>query len=149
MDFRFKRCTHGNKGFTLLELMIILAVLAVVITIAVPILTSSKKRANEISAIVSLRVICKSEIEHRNRYGTYTTLANLESRGLIDSTFTDAMKSGYLFFEAAVPNLDYWAIRAIPTDPGVSGDRFFYVNASGVIRVRDGAVAGPTDSPVD
>ena len=139
----------GIRGFTLLELMIVVAVLAIVIAIAVPGFMNSKKRANETSAIVSLKNMCLAQTQYRVRFGSFGTLANLTASALMDSSFMDSEKSGYLFAPSGVVNRSRWAATAEPVTPGASGDRYFYADHSGVVRFKDGSPAGPTDPAVD
>ena len=66
----------AQQGFTLIELMIVVAIIAVIAAIAIPSLLGAKKSANEASAISSLRTVCTVCEQFRNRNGTYpATLA--------------------------------------------------------------------------
>lgn len=129
-----------NKGFTLIELMIVVAIIAVIAAIAIPSLLGAKKSANEASAISSLRTVCTVCEQFRNRNGTYpATLAALGAAGLVDNTLATGTKSGYTFGQAGNPgnlagNAATWSCFAVPTNAGTTGDRQFQINQTGVLQ---------------
>ncbi len=142
----------GNRtrsGFTLIELMLVVAVIAILMAMAIPAFYSSRKHANEVSAIASLRAFSTSENVYRLRYGAYATLPDMIAANCVDDSYSDGVKSGYIFTTEGVPDKVGWAIDARPVVAGVTGDRSFYVDDSGVIRYKEGAGAGPGDEPVD
>jgi prepilin-type N-terminal cleavage/methylation domain-containing protein len=141
--------TARNRAFTLLELMLVVAVLAIIIAMAIPGYLNSKKQANETSAIASLKNITLAQTQYRVRFGVYATLANLTASELVDSSFMDSEKSGYQFTPNGVATRGRWGINADPLTPGVSGNRYFYADHTGVIRFKLGGQAGSTDSAVD
>jgi len=133
-------------GFTLLELMLVVTLISIILTIAIPGFMSSRKYANEASAISSLRSISSVQNIYRIRFGTFGSMMDLTSSGFVDNAFADGERSGYAFSSSNLPSSYNWAISAQPINPGVTGDRWFYVDESGVIRSRDGAAATTTDS---
>ena len=141
-----------NKGFTLIELMIVVAIIAIIAAIAIPSLLGAKKSANEASAISSLRTICTTCEQYRNRHGSYpNALANLgpAGDGLIDGVLANGAKSGYTFGFNSNPANDTWSCTADPTTPGTTGDRYFFVDQSGVIRWNGAAQAGAGDPALE
>src|ERR1700752_1005352 len=100
-----------EKGFSLIELLIVVAIILIIAAIAIPNLIRSRIAANEASAVGSLRTINTAEATYQSNYPqtVYTcTLSNLAgatgtssvtatSAGLIDSTLGNASKSGYSF----------------------------------------------------
>ncbi len=138
-----------KKGFTLIELMMVILVLSILLTAAIPGISNAKRRANEASAIAALRLISQAQSQYRVRYGSFTSVPQLESSGLISDDFQDSEKSGYSFENAAAPTGGDWSVRANPTSPGVSGDRYFFVDTSGVIRYNDSTQASAIDAAIE
>jgi len=100
-----------QEGFTLLELMIVVALILVLAAIAIPCLTDSKISANEASAVASIRTISTAEVTYQSAYGGYAeSLANLggaepcaksaETACLLDQSLAGGTKSGYRFAAA-------------------------------------------------
>ena len=138
----------GRAGFSLVELMFVVTLLGIIAAMAIPTFQNGRKYSNEASAISSLRIFSSAQVIHRTRFGAYGTLPNMIATGLIDDSFTDGEKSGYRFTMPAVPSPWAWSISAQPITPGVSGDRFFFIDESGVIRFHDGGVATAADAPI-
>lgn len=138
-----------RQGFTLVELMMVIAILAIVTTMALPGIQQARKRANEASAIADLRIFTTAQGQYRVRYGTFGTVASLEAAGILDENFQDQAKSGYRYEDATAPTRDAWAVRANPEVPGQTGDRHFYIDTDGVIYYRDGAIADASAPPIE
>ena len=138
-----------RAGLTLIELMLVVTVLAILIVMAIPFFVNSKKQANETSAIASLKAITLVENQYRTRFGTFGGLADLLGGGYLDAGFDDSEKSGYEFAESGTITAGAWAFTAEPLTPGTSGDRWFYVDVSGVIRFRQGGPANSSDSAIE
>ena len=139
---------RNSQGFTLIELMMVVAVISILITVAIPGISSAKRRANEAAAITALRTISQAESQYRVRFGTFTDVPTLEISGLLDENFEDAQKSGYAFQNAGTSTNGTWAVTANPVDPGISGNRYFFIDASGVIRFNDSGNATATDATI-
>jgi type IV pilus assembly protein PilA len=139
-----------KQGFTLIELMIVVAIIAIIAAIAIPSLLNARKAGNEASAISSLRTVTTVNEQYRTRFQTYAdALASLNAAGYIDGVLGAGAKSGYTFgyLGTGLPNL--WSCSATPTDPGNTGDRSFFVDQSGVIRFLAGAGADATSPAID
>src|SRR5437764_15042310 len=87
----------GSKGFSLLELLIVVAIILIIATIAIPSLLRSRQSANESAAVASVRTITTAEVTYLSSSGgNYGTLPQLIGAGLLDSGFTGT-KSGYSY----------------------------------------------------
>ena len=157
---------NKQKGFSLIELLIVVAIILIIAAIAIPNLLRSKMAANEASAVGSLRTINTSCVTYSSTYGTGfpAALANLSplagggggtaaNADLIDSVLAGGAKSGYTFTYtagAADANgvINSYTLAGDPTAPGTSGNRFFFTDQSGVIRFKVGAAAGVGDPPI-
>ena len=144
-----------QKGFSLIELLIVVAIILIIAAIAIPNLLKARIAANQASAVGSLRTIVTSEVGYQSSYGVFSpTLAALggvqpctssaATACLIDQTLATATtaatgKSGYFFTYAAVPG--GFTINGDPSTPGTSGDMHYFTDNSGVIRFNAAAAA--------
>jgi type IV pilus assembly protein PilA len=130
-----------NKGFTLIELMIVIAIIAIIAAIAIPNLIQARKHGNEASAIGALKTIATSQAIYREgdkeRDGNldYGMLSELNTTQLIDSVLGGGTKQGYLFQAnySFVTSEFLWFAVANPAIAGTTGDRYFSSNQAGVI----------------
>ena len=139
-----------EQGFTLIELMIVVAIIAIIAAIAIPSLMNARKAGNEASAVSSLRTLTTVNEQYRTRFQTYSTsLTLLNASGYIDSVLGGGTKSGYVFTFASADPL--WTCDALPEVVGDTGDRGFLVNQTGVIFfTTTGVRPDPlTDQPID
>jgi len=153
---------NREKGFSLIELLVVVAIIMVIVAIAIPNLLRTRMTANEASAVGSLSALNTACITYLTLYGGYPpTLASLgpgnpassASADLIDSVLSSGAKGGYEFSYSAGPRdgsgrVNVYSITAEPTSPGSTGQRTFYTDQSGVIRSNDGAPANATSTPI-
>jgi type IV pilus assembly protein PilA len=153
-----------ERGFSLIELLIVVAIILIIAAIAIPNLLRSKMAANEASAVGSLRTLNTAAVTYSTSYGMYpqnlTLLGPITSGNassgladLIDSVLASGTKSGYAFSWStgstdANGNYLNYAIYASPTSLGTTGQRYFYTNESGVIRANVSAAASATSTPL-
>jgi len=154
-----------EEGFSLIELLIVVAIILIVAAIAIPNFMRARIAANEASAVSSCRTINSAEINYNSYYqqGFSSTLAQLgpptsgqadtNHADMIDDVLASSVKSGYTFaYTPTNPNgarYDAYQLNANPSTPQRSGSRYFYSDPSGLIRVAYNAEAGPSDSPID
>jgi len=150
-----------QKGFSLIELLIVVAIILIIAAIAIPNLMRSRMAANESSAVGSLRTINTAEVTYSTSYGTgFAPLGNLGGADpctaaaatacLIDSVLSGGTKSGYTIATTlpaalgtvAAPNVTYEA-GAQPVAAGQSGQSSFCTDQSGVIRRNPAGGAPP------
>ena len=137
-----------EQGFTLIELMIVVAIIAIIAAIAIPSLLNARKAGNEASAISSLRTMSTVNSMYRTRFQTYAgSLANLSAAGYIDSVLASGTKSGYTFAYAGSTNT--WTVSSTPGTAGTTGDRGFFVDESGVVRFAATGAATSASAPLD
>ena len=141
-----------EHGFTLIELMIVVSIIAIIAAIAIPSLLNARKAGNEASAISSMRTLTTVNEQYRTRFATSTigysdSLNNLQLTGYIDQVLGAGTKSGYIFTYAGTRTT--WTCNADPETAGTTGDRHFFVDESGVIRANGAAAAGLGDPPID
>ena len=136
----------NQKGFSLVELLVVVIIIAIIAAIAIPNLLASRRAANEASAISSLRTIHSAEATYQATLGqnvNYGTAAQLGTATLVDPILgaASAAKSGYLFVVTVTTPQIYCAI-ATATSQGVTGVSSFGVSQPGVIyAATDGSIA--------
>lgn len=134
-----------QDGFTLIELMIVIAIIAIIAAIAIPNLLEARKSANESAAISTLRTLVTTQQLFRdsdrdgNGLADFATVLNaLSGNGqLIDDTLANGTKQGYIFNMTG--NGLTWSCTATPVSPK-TGTRRFFADDSGVIRFSATAI---------
>lgn len=147
----FRQRTHSSRaGFTLIEMMIVLVIIAIVAAIAVPNLLRSRIQSNEATTIQNLRAIISAQTAYHAANGEFAdsleALANDEPP-FLDHDFLQEPLSGYLYTFGEEEDRSNYLLNADPAHPGTSGIRRFFADGSGVIRFSLDGPAGP-DSPV-
>lgn len=127
-----------EQGFSLIELLIVVAIIGIIAAIAIPNLLQARKTANEASAIGALRTIGSAQVTYQGNNQVYGTIAQLSTANLVDATIAGSTqanpKSGYYFTNAlATPTAVAFNVAATAA-ASTSGDRRFCVVEDGVIR---------------
>ena len=131
-----------EKGFSLLELLIVVAIILLIATIAIPSLLRSRQAANESHAVANLRTLNTAEVQYISTYQQYGQITNLVSVGLLDSRYTTG-SAGYNFgVTLGAGNLNY---TASATAQSVNAGRFDYFTMPDyVIRYSTDPTRAPT-----
>lgn len=147
MPSRRNPSASSRLGFTLFELMIAVAIIGAILAVALPSFRHSRLAVNEGSAVATLRTVVAVNEQYRVRFGSYAgALADLAAEGYLDRSVADLEKAGYTF---AYSGASYdFTFRGAPTDPGASGNRYFHVDSSGIIRFSTAGAAASTDSAI-
>lgn len=141
-------------GFSLIELLIVVAIILIISAIAIPNLMKAKISANEAAAASCIHAINTAEIAYSSAFPTIGYSASLSDLGptgggYIDSTLASGTKSGYNYLylqdTSTTPSLAY-TLNVDPISPGVSGQRHFYSDENNVTRYNLTTTASSTDS---
>ena len=153
---RLRERVRHEDGFTLIELLIVMSVMLILMTLAVPQLLKLRKQGQELSAIQSLRTIGQAELQYNSAYpanGFSCSLAALggdpksgapsaESSQLLSPDLASGQKAGYTFAitnctKVNVNNHDMitgYEVTAVPNSIGRTGDRGFCSDENNTVR---------------
>ncbi len=154
-----------QKGFSLIELLIVVAIILIIAGIAIPNLMQTKMPANEAAAISNLKTLNATCLTYLTLYnvGYPAALSNLQSPSgggtpspaaadLVDNVLAGGSKGGYNYTYApgAAVNgvISTYTINANPIQPGKTGTRFFYTDQSGTVRQNFGGPATGMSPPI-
>jgi type IV pilus assembly protein PilA len=151
-----------QRGFSVVEVVVLVAILLVIAAIAIPNLLHSNLSEHESSGVASLRTLNAACANYSMLYGGYPrSLSNLgpgdgansTSAALIDAALASGTKSGYVFTYTAGAigiggNVLSYNITANPATPGSTGQRRFFTDQSGVIRASTHSAADANSTPV-
>jgi type IV pilus assembly protein PilA len=148
-----------EKGFSLIELLIVVAIILIIAAIAIPSLLRAKISANESSAAASVRQISTAQTTYATSYPLVGYAANLATLGpgattcstgptstnacILDGVLSSGSKNGYNFLSAGVagtPSIDYVSSSA-PISYNATGTKNYCIVTDGVLRSDPGPTA--------
>jgi type IV pilus assembly protein PilA len=153
-----------SSGFSLIELLIVVAIILIIAAIAIPNLIRARIAANQASAVESCRTITSAEVLYNVAYdngfaptldalgGPASGAATAANAQLIDEGLSSGEKSGYVFTYAATnPDstgaFENYTLNADPIDP-TTGVNHYYTDQPAVIHMNVSAKASPADPPI-
>jgi len=155
-----------QKGFSLIELLVVVAIILIIVAIAVPNFLRAKISANESSAVSSVHAIDTAEITYSSEFFTVGYSAQLADLGpggtgtcpgtatascFIDSALASGTKSGYTFTylqnTASTPSVGF-TINADPVVQNITGGKGFYSDQSNIIRYQNPGPASINSDPI-
>jgi type IV pilus assembly protein PilA len=136
-----------RRGFSLIELLIVIAIILIIITVALPKLNHARMYAQETAALNAIRTLHTVQVQYSSTYGRYaTSLAELgppasgqpsaSAADLIDGTLAAGEKSGYRFTLTGTPG--GYVINGNPIAFNSTGSRTFFSDQTMVVRENDG-----------
>jgi type IV pilus assembly protein PilA len=150
-------CRAGERGFSLIELLIVIAIILIILSIALPQMGKARMHSQEMAAIAEVRTINQAEIQYQSQFGQYATnLSQLgpapsgaaegpANAGLIPGNLASGTASGYNF--ALSSNPTGYGVTAVPQSFGSTGRRTFFSDQSGIIHQNWGQDPATAQSP--
>ncbi|MEP6716185.1 MAG: prepilin-type N-terminal cleavage/methylation domain-containing protein [Terriglobia bacterium] len=144
-------------GFSLIELLIVIAIILIILAVALPKLTSARKFAQEMAAQAAVKTINTAETQYYSQFGSYaTSLAQLgpptsgaagsNGADLVDKELAAGEKGNFKF--TLQPSQTGYTINAVPSQFGTSGSHTFYSDQSMAIHVHNGQEPASATDPL-
>ena len=137
----------NERGFSILELLIVVAVITLIAAVAIPNLKKARQSASSASAVQSLRTVTTAEQMYRQKFQVYGTLAQLAPEGTLDTTLGTGSKSSYLFAITLAADQLHYTCTANPIED-IATMTYYFTDESAVIRYNYGAAADVSSPPI-
>jgi len=147
---------NRRKGFSLIELLIVIAIILIIITIALPRLTRARMYAQEVAALAAIRTIHTAQTEYMSQFNRYATSlaelgppasgsANASAADMIGNDLANGKKQGYIF--TVTGNQGGYIVQAIPNVFNSDGGRTFYSDQTMVVHEHYGPEPATLQDP--
>jgi type IV pilus assembly protein PilA len=144
-----RRYLRGRRGFSLIELLIVIAIILIILAMALPKLNTARRQAFETGAIKAITTIHTAQAQYYSQFGKYaSSLAemgpptsgtpNATAADLLSTDLAKGEKGGYRYELQLKPETGGYVVNASPTAFGNSGSRTFYSDQSLTIRQHFG-----------
>ncbi|HEX8283576.1 MAG TPA: prepilin-type N-terminal cleavage/methylation domain-containing protein [Pyrinomonadaceae bacterium] len=148
-----QRTAERAAGFSLIELLIVVAIIGIIAALSIPNLLASRRAANEAAALSAVRTLSSAQEAYRATYGggaKFATLSGLVGKKMVDTTLgeattVDKAKSGYIFSVVTADSDASYCAGSAPSSAN-NGGRNFSSDTPGVLYVHPLAVATPPTS---
>ena len=152
-----RRRTNPRAGFSLIELLIVIAIILVILTVALPKLNNAVRGARETGAVKAITTIHTAQVQFYSSYGRFAaSMTELgppasgaegpSAAGLIERDLASGEKGGYKFTLAATPT--GYTISAVPTQFGSSGSKTYFSDQGMGIHQHNGQEPATTSDPL-
>ncbi|HUB83452.1 MAG TPA: prepilin-type N-terminal cleavage/methylation domain-containing protein [Bryobacteraceae bacterium] len=145
-----------RRGFSLIELLIVIAIILIIITIALPRLTRARMYTQEVAAIAAIRTIHTAQTQYYSQFNRYATSlaelgppasgnANASAADLIDSSLASGKKQSYIFTVTGTPS--GYIVQAMPEVFNTGGSRTFYSDQTMTVHEHYGPEPATAQDP--
>jgi len=148
---------YGRRGFSLVELLVVLAIIAVVLGVAVPLITKARLNGVETMVVREVQTIGQAQTQYLSQFGKYAaTLTELgppvkggaegqQAAHLIPASLASGEKNGYLYLLSSSGS--GYTLNANPKVFGSTGRRTFFLDQDGIVHQNWGQEPASADSP--
>ncbi|HTS64776.1 MAG TPA: prepilin-type N-terminal cleavage/methylation domain-containing protein [Candidatus Acidoferrales bacterium] len=147
---------NRSRGFSLIELLIVITIILIIIMIAAPRLSRARMYSQETAAVAAIKTIHTAEVQYYSQFGKYAVsltelgppasgAAGPAAADLIGSDLSGGLKSGYKF--TVTGNQGGYIVSAVPETFNVTGSRTFFSDQSMTIRQNYGQEPATANSP--
>lgn len=140
-----RRRRRNQSGFSLIELLIVIAIILIILSIALPQMSKSRMNAQEMAAVAEIRTINQAQVQYQSQFGQFaTSLPQLgppsaagsaegpQAAGLIPAKLSSGTDHGYIF--TVNQSAGGYEVTAVPQQFGSTGRRTFYSDQTAIIR---------------